>query len=615
MKVRSSTKKGPKNISVFLRVRPPTSIEKGHSFDNISYDPTDDRVINITRKSSGNPIHKKFLFNRVFKPKSSQKEVYDAFAKNAVDAAFDGLHGVLFVYGQTGSGKTYTISNDDGTPENLGMLQRALMDVWNRIAADKDHEYTCMLSYVQLHNEILTDLLDDDQGRVRIQLGSEGDGDVVLVKETTGLPIEKKVTNYDATMKLFELGMSRREIASTSMNKMSSRSHTMFTFLINKSSRVKPVAVRSEIEASDELNPSCVSLEGRLIFCDLAGSERLSKSQADGKNLVEATHINGSLLVLGKVVHALTEKSQHAPFRESKLTRILQYSLMGNGNTSIIVNISPSDSNSDESLSAINFGQRASQIKQDAIRHEILDYKALYLQLMAELDAKNDKTLENALEEERNVYEYQISTLEEQVSTLTAENKVLRGENAALRSGMPQDKLNATLASLGDRDWKEVIMKTREMITKRDETIRSIDEERMKLALLLSVEQRKCFKLAQKLQGTMARYQLTCKEMSSRVDKLSIELAEAKGTDYLSLGGNMQESPSSPRSNNSDPNSLFDGSSEDVEKLNQKLRAYRAERLELIAYQSKAQKAIRLLVAEKEALQRKYESGKGRASS
>ncbi|CCW67943.1 unnamed protein product [Phytomonas sp. Hart1] len=614
MKVRNSTKNGPKNISVFLRVRPPTSNEEGHSFDNIAYDPTDGRVINVKRITSGNPIQKKYLFNCVFKPKTTQKEVYDVFAKNAVDAAFDGLHGVLFVYGQTGSGKTFTISNDDGKVENLGMLQRSLKDVWNRIALDKDHDYSCMLSYVQLHNEILTDILDKDQSRVRIQMGPEGAGDVILVKETTGLPIEKPVKNYEETMQLFELGMSRREIASTSMNQMSSRSHTILNFLINKSQRTKAVAVKNESELGEDSRPSCVALEGRLIFCDLAGSERLSKSHADGKNLVETTHINGSLLVLGKVVHALTEKLQHAPFRESKLTRILQYSLMGNGDTSIIVNVSPSNENTEESLSAIQFGQRAIQIKQDALRHEILDYKALYLQLMAELDAKNDKTLESALKEEREVYEYQISTLKDQLSMLTSENAMLRGENATLRSGLPPETLNDTLKSLGEKDWKEVMTKTREMIANRDEKIRTIDDERMKLALLFSIEQRKCFKLAQKMQATIERYQHACRELTIQVNKLHAELAAVKGTDYLSLNANSQESPASPGSINSEQNSFLDGTQEDFEKQNRKLQAYRAERIELIVYQSKAQKAIRMLVAENDALRRKYGVSKVRDS-
>ncbi|EPY25284.1 kinesin [Angomonas deanei] len=367
----SSSKTAPKNISVFLRVRPPIPREKDHTFNNIKFNDSDPRAVTIARKSGSRKVENEYLFNRVFRQNSRQEDVYNNFGKNAINAAFDGQHGVLFVYGQTGSGKTYTISNDDPkNPQNQGVLQQAMHEIWEKIANDKDHDYSCSVSYVQLYNEILTDLLDEQKGRVRIQMGTEGRGDVVLMAESSGKGVEKPVKDYKETMEMFRVGMNRKEMANTSMNNTSSRSHTVFSFHINRATKVGAVKVDSD-------GPT-VALEGRLVLCDLAGSERVSKTHAEGKTLGEATHINGSLLVLGKVVAALTEKnSQHAPFRESKLTRILQYSLLGNGNTSIMINISPSDDNTEESLSAVYFGQRAIQIKQDAKRHEVLDYKAL----------------------------------------------------------------------------------------------------------------------------------------------------------------------------------------------------------------------------------------------
>lgn len=608
VKTQSSSKTAPKNISVYLRVRPPVSREKDHTFNNINYNPTDPRCITVRRPTGANCVSKSYYFDGVFKPTFTQGQVYEAFAKNAVNAAFDGQHGVLFVYGQTGSGKTYTISNDE--PNNLGVLQQAMREMWERIDKDTENDYQCSVSYVQLYNEILTDLLDNSKGRVRIQMGPEGCGDVILVAESTGLPVEKPVGNYADTMAAYNLGASRKEMTNTSMNLTSSRSHTVFTLYVKKTTKKKVVTV-----GDDEAPQSgMTALEGRLVLCDLAGSERVSKTHAEGKTLDEATHINGSLLVLGKVVAALTEKKQHAPFRESKLTRILQYSLLGNGNTSIVVNISPSDDNTEESLSAIGFGQRAIQIKQDAKRHEVLDYRALYLQLMADLDAKNDKTLSDALDEERLVYEDRISSLNDQINTLTAENTLLRKENALLRSGVPPANIAALMTSApsclsaGDtgeaNDWQSVNLHLREMLTARDEQIRVISDERVRLALLLSQEKRVCFRLAQQMRNVATQYKMDRETLSKRVDDLNAELAALKGTDYLSAVGSLQASPGSPGGAN-DSNSVMGESVSVTQDLNTALnciRSLREERREMIIYQAKALKAIRMLVAEKEAL-------------
>ncbi|CAJ1990818.1 DEATH kinesin / KIN29 [Leishmania donovani] len=606
-RTQTSSKSAPKTIAVYCRVRPPVPNEKGHTFQNISYDDRDARAITVNRKSGAKSFEKKYLFNRVFRPNVTQKDVYENFARNAVDAAFDGQHGVLFVYGQTGSGKTFTISNDD--PNNEGVLQQSMREIWNKIASDTANDYSCSVSYVQLYNEILTDLLDDKKSKVRIQMGSEGRGDVVMVSDSTGLAVEREVKDYKSTMAYFKAGLARKEMASTSMNNTSSRSHTIFTLNIVKAKKVGAVTVGAETEGPT------VALEGRLVLCDLAGSERVSKTHAEGKTLDEATHINRSLLTLGKVVTALTDNAQHAPFRESKLTRILQYSLMGNGNTSIIVNISPSDENTEESLSAILFGQRASQIKQDAKRHEVLDYKALYLQLMADLDNKNDKTLEEALEEERGVYEERISALDEEMKLLSDENAMLRNENKQLRQYVPADRLklidetpssgvpgaNGEVASGG---WAKANQDLRELVKQRDEKLKVISDERVRLALVVAEEKRKCFQLAQKMRSFAMRYKMEREQSTQRQEELCAELAALKGTDYLSAVGNFDAtaSPGSPGS----PHYPREGEEfNDAESAQAQIRALRAERTELMVYQAKAANAIRMLVKERDAAQRK----------
>ncbi|CBH11668.1 kinesin, putative [Trypanosoma brucei gambiense DAL972] len=613
-----SGKAAPKNISVFLRVRPPVPRElKGGTFNNLVCDPSDPQRVTITRGGSARKGTKSFLFNRVFDPECTQQTIYNEVARGAVDAAFDGQHGVLFVYGQTGSGKTFTISNND--PEKPGVLQQSLRDIWDRFQADTEYDYSCTVSYVQLYNEMLTDLLDPQGGRVRIQLGPEGRGDVVLVTEASGASIERKVESYEDCLKYFYEGMDRKEMTSTKMNNTSSRSHTVFNFNLTRSAKVKTV----DLSSAKANNEPVIALQGRLVVCDLAGSERASRTNAEGKTLDEATHINGSLLVLGKVVAALTESgSQHAPFRESKLTRILQYSLLGNGNTSIVVNCSPCDDSTEETLGAIMFGQRAIQIKQDAKRHEILDYKALYYQLLADLDSKNDRTLETALSEERTAYEDRIRVLEERIKILTSENDMLRRESSQLGGTGPVSGTStasgaaAAVVMGGDdaNDWRSLTMKMRRAIEKLDADLKRTDKERVELAQFLALEKNKVNVLAQKLRAESLKHIMENKELTQRVTELSIDNAKLKGTDYisfqpsaacedalpLSLDSPRRGTPSSGLSQSINVGDAY--LQEQLDKANRQLRVLNEERVELIVYQMMASKAIRLLHAEKTSL-------------
>lgn len=619
----ASKSKAPKNISVFLRVRPPVPREKDHTFNNISYNEKDKRIITIHRKSGAKTSSKDYIFNQVFPPGSTQTEVYQAYAKQAVDAAFSGEHGVLFVYGQTGSGKTFTISNDD--PQQQGVLQQAMHDTWDKMKAESNaFDFQCSVSYVQLYNEILTDLLDDKKGRVRIQMGPEGRGDVVLVSESSGLGIEVPVRGYQETMELFRLGMKRKEITSTAMNATSSRSHTIFTFNIHKTSKASAVKTSAEVgspvsgAADGELDAPKVALEGRLVLCDLAGSERVSKTLAEGKALGEATHINGSLLVLGKVVAALTEKnSQHAPFRESKLTRILQYSLLGNGNTSLVVNVSPSDDNTEETLSAIFFGQRAIQIKQETKRHEVLDYKALYLQLMADIDSKRDNVLADVLSEETHLYEARIKELEIQYGLVQQENDTLRAENAVLKGSLSPEQLS----QLGHgSEWKDMVKKLKEMLENMNTKYNGLSKEHQRLALVCAEAKTQLFELGKRTQCIRLQYSLDFTRLTRRIDELTAELYATKGTEYISseggLTGSLNTNTSAAASSHhssagaASPSTHGSGSSpastssstieQELIKAREEVSQLRQELNEMSAYQKKSIQAIRFLAAENE---------------
>ena len=614
--------KGSKNIQVFLRIRPPVGreIEGHHTFNNLQLDPSDPTKITIHRrqdelKGQGN-VGKTFNFNRVFGQDSHNNDVYKEFGRNAVDAAFDGQHGVLFVYGQTGSGKTFTISNN--SPDNSGVLQQAMKEVWSRISADKGrYDYNVSVSYVQLYKEVLTNLLDDKKEKVRLQSSNDG---VTMVKEVNGLPVEEAVANYTQTMDLFQSGLNRKEMACTDMNSTSSRSHTIFCLSIHRSKVVGPVVSRQG-DTGDADGTATTELHGKLFLCDLAGSERASKTGATGNVLDEATSINGSLLVLGRVVAALTEKGsqkQHAPFRESKLTRILQYSLTGNGNTSLVVNVSPSDDNTDETFSAILFGQRAIQIKQDAKRHEVVDYKALYLQLQADLDSRNDKVIEAAIADEKAMYESVISGLKEQLQFAQDENSLLKSENSKLRKGgavAVSDAGGTPIASptSAGGDWSRVVENLQKSLAQRDERLQSVEAEKVRLALALSEEKTNVFRIAEKLRAVAIKYRAErgAWEMENR--SLQGELASVRGTEYLSTDGAVAVAAAAAEDAASkqqrkrakggfDEQDSGEGDDDTVEmqleRAQATIRDLHEERIALIVYQAKAQKAIKMLARE-----------------
>jgi hypothetical protein len=523
MSDKKEKKKGQDSVRVLLRVRPVMGreIELKHTTKNITYDDDDTKVINVS--SAKHKCVKNFNFHRVLRPDSSQELAYNEFAKDAVNHALDGFHGVLFVYGQTGSGKTFTMSNEE--PGQLGMLQRSLQDVWSRIEQDQTYDYDIAVSYVQLYNEQLTDLLGDN-GLEKVRLAGIADrrNDVKIINEGSGQGVEREVTSYEDTMGLFRRGADRKQMSSTAMNDTSSRSHTVFSMYIRKQSKTEK-SVSGDMKA----------LEGRLVICDLAGSERIKKTNAAGTQVTEANSINLSLLVLGRVVAALTDKShsQHAPFRESQLTRLLQFSLSGWGKTSIMVNVSPSDDNTEETISAIDFGQRAIRIKQQAERRAVIDYKALYLDLQKQLDERRDQAVEAAMAEIGEGHTEHVRQLEERVGLLEKENAILRS-GKAIPAGSAAGK-HADPA--GDGSVGDIVVVMKACIAEREARLSAMTG-------LLSTEKRsrleregQLFAVGRKYADLKIMSNEFVASQASVMDGLRIELAASKGVDYLGVDG------------------------------------------------------------------------------
>lgn len=287
---------------------------------------------------------KPYVFDRVFPPNTTQEQVYRACAMQIVKDVLAGYNGTIFAYGQTSSGKTHTMEGKLHDPQQMGIIPRIAQDIFNHIyAMDENLEFHIKVSYFEIYLDKIRDLLDMTKTNLSVH---EDKNRVPYVKGCT----ERFVSSPEEILDVIDEGKSNRHVAVTNMNEHSSRSHSIF--LIN----IKQENVETEQK-----------LSGKLYLVDLAGSEKVSKTGAEGAVLDEAKNINKSLSALGNVISALAEGTKaYVPYRDSKMTRILQDSLGGNCRTTMFICCSPSSYNDAETKSTLMFGQRAKTIKNSA---------------------------------------------------------------------------------------------------------------------------------------------------------------------------------------------------------------------------------------------------------
>lgn len=323
--------------------------------------------------------------------KSKQKDIFDFSIKHTVDDILNGYNGTVFAYGQTGAGKSFTMmgAGDIENEDTRGIIPRIVAQIFESILVSPGNiEYTVRVSYMEIYMERIRDLLNPANDNLPIH---EEKNRGVYVK---GL-LEIYVSSVDEVYEVMRRGGSARAVAATNMNQESSRSHSIFVVTINQK------------------NVETGSLKtGSLYLVDLAGSEKVGKTGASGQTLEEAKKINKSLSALGMVINNLTDgKSTHIPYRDSKLTRILQESLGGNSRTTLIINCSPSSYNDDETLSTLRFGMRAKAIKNKA-------------KINAELSPAELKALLNKAQRQNITYQQYVSSLEGEVITWRNGEKV-----------------------------------------------------------------------------------------------------------------------------------------------------------------------------------------------
>eukprot|EP00741_Cyanophora_paradoxa_P018513 tig00021070_g17872.t2 len=304
-----------------------------------------------------------FTFDYVYHQESTQRHIYEECVSPLVQACFAGYNATVLAYGQTGSGKTYTMGSGNSAnllEHEVGIIPRVIKELFATIEKKKgEADFTLRVSFIEIHNEELRDLLDPATA-VQRKLGSTSR--TVSIREDpnggiflTGVR-EEAVTTEEEMAASLERGTLSRTTGSTQMNERSSRSHAIFTVMMEQRSAVDP----SDPNAIPEYMTS------KFHFVDLAGSERLKRTKAEGERLKEGIHINSGLLALGNVISALGDERRigcHVPYRDSKLTRMLQDSLGGNSKTLMIACVSPADINFEESLNTLKYANRARNIK------------------------------------------------------------------------------------------------------------------------------------------------------------------------------------------------------------------------------------------------------------
>ncbi|NXW58540.1 KIF9 protein, partial [Eurystomus gularis] len=345
-----------KRVHSFVRVKPTADFAQ----DMIKFGP-DNKSIDIYLKKdakqgivNNRPTNWSFRLDGVLH-NTSQELAYETVAQKLVSEALSGYNGTIMCYGQTGAGKTYTMTGTTAEYQHRGIIPRAIQQVFKATAHSVDPAVTVRISYLEIYNETLVDLLSTMRsgGTSNLPMAVVDCPQGVYVR---GLSVHSVSHEEDALNLLFEAGETNRAIAEHALNKNSSRSHCIFTIYLESRFRLF-----SDVK--------CVNSKINLI--DLAGSERLSKTGSEGQVLKEATYINKSLSFLEQIVMALADpKRDHIPFRQSKLTHVLKDSLGGNCNTILVANICGDAVHVEETLSSLRFATRMKRVTMEPVLNE-----------------------------------------------------------------------------------------------------------------------------------------------------------------------------------------------------------------------------------------------------
>ena len=482
---------GASNIRVITRFRPINERERMNYLEKQCMEFLDNKTVRmISSYENGNPLT--FHFDHAFPPCSSQIDVYNISAKPVVESVMQGFNGTVLAYGQTSSGKTFTMAGPDmNDAEMMGIIPRMVSTVFDQIEnSDVKTEFQVKVGYCEIYLEKIKDLLDTSKTNLKVH---EDRTRGIYIADLT----EDYVSSREEVYHLMSLGSSNREVGYTQMNSGSSRSHSIFILTVTQTSLT-----------------DFSSKTGKLFLVDLAGSEKVGKTGAEGKRLEEAKNINKSLTMLGNVITALTDgKSSHVPYRDSKLTRVLQDSLGGNSKTTLIVTCSPSPFNEAETISTLRFGVRAKCIKnKPKVNREytINELKLMLAQAKEEL-AKKDRIIA-ALKKNNNLTAIEI---EEKVKVDDDDSSSKEDEKETQNSEM----FNQVMGELEDLQRKQ--LENESLIRKYKNLIDDLEEDNSQM----KEDHVFIYKQISDLQTKLITTEETVAQQNIEIDSLKAELA------------------------------------------------------------------------------------------
>ncbi|KAK7344235.1 hypothetical protein VNO77_13612 [Canavalia gladiata] len=395
------------NIRVFCRCKPLNESEIANgSASVVNFESSFDNELQVICSDSSK---KQFKFDHVFRPEDNQEAVFQQ-TKPIVTSVLDGYNVCIFAYGQTGTGKTFTM---EGTPEHRGVNYRTLEELF-RITEERSGitKYGLSVSMLEVYNEKIRDLLVENSAqpmkKLEIKQAAEG------TQEVPGL-VEAHVYGIDDVWEILKTGNRVRSVGSTCANELSSRSHCLLRVTVVGENLINGLRTRSH-----------------LWLVDLAGSERVGKTEAEGERLKESQFINKSLSALGDVISALASKSAHVPYRNSKLTHLLQSSLGGDCKTLMFVQVSPSAADMGETLCSLNFATRVRGIESGPARKQVDHTELLKYKQMAE-KVKNDEKETKKLQDSLQMLQLRLAAREHHCRTLQEKVRDLENQVAEER--------------------------------------------------------------------------------------------------------------------------------------------------------------------------------------
>ncbi|CAM8981113.1 unnamed protein product [Rhodiola kirilowii] len=515
-------------IVVTVRLRPLSKREQV-ARDHVAWECIDDHTIVYKPQLQDRSTHQaSFTFDQVFGPSSMTEVVYEEGVKKVALSALMGINATIFAYGQTSSGKTYTMR---------GITEKAVNDIYKHIVNTPERDFRIKISGLEIYNENVRDLLNSDSSRNLKLLDDPEKGTVVekLVEETA--------SDDHHLRQLISICESQRQVGETALNDTSSRSHQI---------------IRLTIESTLRESSGCVkSFVASLNFVDLAGSERASQTHADGARLREGCHINLSLMTLTTVIRKLSvgKRSGHIPYRDSKLTRILQHSLGGNARTAIICTLSPASSHVEQSRNTLFFATRAKEVTNNAQVNMVVSDKQLVKHLqkeVARLEAEL-KTPDPSSEKDLKIQQMEVEIQELRFERDELQRKLQEVQKSSNASESPRTVkkcLSYSGALTPLLDGKELMVGNKARNTMERQTIRqsstapfALMNEIRKLEHLQEQLGEEANRALEVLQKEVACHRLGNQDAAETIAKLQVEIREMRSvktsTKEVEIGGAM----------------------------------------------------------------------------